>query len=107
MFGNYFRRKGWIDAEDAAEAKSLAQEGRAEDVEKAQKKGLLNVGKWWSRGEGGTRVVIEFATAYAIVKALMPIRIVISIWGAPWFARWTVIPAQNGIKRWWSSRRKG
>lgn len=128
MFGNYFRRKGWIDAADADEAKTLAKEGRAEDVEKPEKKGLfnvgkwfnrgeaveeqkskkslLNVGKWWTRGEGGTRVIIEFATAYAIVKALMPIRIVISVWGAPWFARCTVIPAQNAIKRWWS-RRKG
>lgn len=106
MFGNYFRRKGWIDAADADEAKTLAKEGRAEDVEKP-KKGLLNAGKWWTRGEGGTRVIIEFATAYAIVKALMPIRIVISVWGAPWFARWTVIPVQNLVKRWWSSRRKG
>lgn len=107
MFGNYFRRKGWIDAADADEAKTLAKEGRAEDVEKPNKKRLLDAGKWWTRGEGGTRVIIEFATAYAIVKALMPIRIVISVWGAPWFARWTVIPVQNSFKRWWSSRRKG
>lgn len=107
MFGNYFRRKGWIDAADADKAKSLAKEGRAEDVEKPPEKGLLNLGKWWNRGEGGTRIVVEFATAYAIVKALMPIRIVISIWGAPWFARWTVIPVQNAFKSWWSRGRVG
>jgi len=57
------------------------------------------MGKWWSRGEGGTRLVIEFATAYAVVKALMPLRIVVSIWGAPWFARWTVIPMSNLLFR--------
>lgn len=105
MFGNYFRRKGWIDDHEAREAKVLAEEGRGEEVEEGQKKsGML--GKWWGRGEGGTRIVIEFATAYAIVKALMPVRIVVSVWGAPWFARWTVIPVQNGIRRWWAASKK-
>ena len=35
-FGNYFRRKGW-----------LGEEGKAKRY------------KWWGRGEGGTRLVIE------------------------------------------------
>ncbi len=36
-FGNYFRRKGW-----------LGEEGKAKRYE------------WWGRGEGGTRLVIEY-----------------------------------------------
>lgn len=36
-FGNYFRRKGW-----------LGEEGKAKRY------------KWWGRGEGGTRLVIEY-----------------------------------------------
>jgi hypothetical protein len=36
--------------------------------------------------------VVEFATAYAIVKVLLPLRLVVSVWGAPWFARLVVIP---------------
>jgi hypothetical protein len=35
-FGNYFRRKGW-----------LGEEGKARRF------------KWWGRGEGGTRIVVE------------------------------------------------
>ena len=98
LFGNYFRRKGWITSSDAASAKSAAEEGKTEEVEKRGTKKDA-VGRWWDRGEGGTRVVIEFATAYAIVKALLPLRIVISVWGAPWFARYSVIPMQNLFKR--------
>lgn len=98
LFGNYFRRKGWISSSDAANAKSAAEQGQAEEVErKSTRKDVI--GKWWNRGEGGTRWVIEFATAYAVVKALLPLRIVISVWGAPWFARWSVIPVQSLLKR--------
>ena len=122
LFGNYFRRKGWISSADAAEAKDAAEHGKVEEVEErgkrkskisnwfgrggdshAEKGGILSnkkesLGKWWNRGEGGTRLVIEFATAYAVVKALLPLRIVISVWGAPWFARSTVVPIGNAMK---------
>lgn len=104
LFGNYFRRKGWITSSDAASAKDAAEKGREEDVEKAGTKGDT-IGKWWDRGEGGTRLVIEFATAYAIVKVLMPLRIVISVWGAPWFARWTVVPLQSSFKRFFGKKK--
>jgi len=50
------------------------------------------------------RWVIEFATAYAIVKALLPLRIVVSVWGAPWFARWTIIPISNTFVKLFSKR---
>ena len=36
-FGNYFRRKGW-----------LGEEGKARRY------------RWWGRGEGGTRIVVEY-----------------------------------------------
>lgn len=93
-FGKYFKKKGWIKAGEELEAEREVKEGRnATDVK--QGKGL----RWWNRGESGVRWVVEFATAYAVVKALMPLRIVVSVWGAPWFARWTVIPLGNSLKR--------
>lgn len=104
LFGNYFRRKGWITSSDAESAKSVAEEGRAEKVEQKSGRGQ-SLGKWWNRGEGGTRLVIEFATAYAVVKALMPLRIIISIWGAPWFARWSIIPMQNLFRKMFGRRK--
>ncbi|KAK0291818.1 hypothetical protein LTR91_008840 [Friedmanniomyces endolithicus] len=81
-FGRYFRRKGWI-----SEAEGDEVIGRG--------------GQWWGRGEGGVRIVVEFATAYAITKALLPLRLVLSAWATPWFARWTVLPVTGVMKKVW------
>ncbi|KAF2725230.1 hypothetical protein K431DRAFT_281180 [Polychaeton citri CBS 116435] len=67
-FGNYLRKKGW-----------LGEEGKWKY-------------KWFGRGEGSVRIAVELATAYAITKALLPIRLVISVWLTPSFAKWTVLP---------------
>ncbi|KAJ4346432.1 uncharacterized protein N0V89_010361 [Didymosphaeria variabile] len=77
-FGKYFKRKGWIRSEEASEAE-LEVEMRTRD-------------KAWDIGEGGVRLVVEFATAYTITKVLLPFRIVASVWATPWFARKTVVP---------------
>ena len=92
-FTRYARRKGWIGK---AEEEQL--EGGREREEQL---------KWWNDREGGVRWVIEFATAYAVVKALLPLRIVLSVWGAPWFARWTVIPVGGAFKRLFAMRAGG
>jgi hypothetical protein len=42
--------------------------------------------------------VVELATAYAVVKVLLPVRIFLSVWGAPWFARIAVLPTSNAFK---------
>jgi hypothetical protein len=55
--------------------------------------------KTWSFGEGGVRIVVEFATAYAITKALLPLRLILSVWTTPWFARISVIPFTNVVRR--------
>lgn len=78
-FGKYFRRKGWL--------KSLDDEGAGKRD------------KTWSFGEGGVRIVVEFATAYAITKALLPLRLILSVWATPWFARISVIPFTNVVRR--------
>lgn len=117
-FGNYFRKKGWIESGDKRQASELAEAGEATKVEKKgrfskwrnnreRKEG--RVSKWWGRGETGTRLVVEFATAYAVVKALVPLRLFLSVWGAPWFARWTVVPFSNMVKGWFrgSSKKVG
>ncbi|KAF2801530.1 uncharacterized protein BDZ99DRAFT_455988 [Mytilinidion resinicola] len=89
-FGRYFRRKGWIA--DSTEERELeiaaadhAREGDGRD-------GGNRVG---DEGEGkgkGVRIVVEVATAYAITKALLPVRLVGSVWATPWFARVVVVP---------------
>ena len=79
-FGRWARKRGWI----------------ADDT---------RGGRWWGRGEGGARIVVELATAYAITKALLPLRLVISVWGTPWFARWTVLPLTNRLSRMFGRKR--
>jgi hypothetical protein len=73
-FGKWLRKRGWIEEEKRS-------------------------GRWFGRGEGGVRIVVELATAYAITKALLPLRLVISVWMTPWFARWTVLPFTAFIGR--------
>lgn len=41
----------------------------------------------------------RFATAYAVTKALLPLRLIVSVWGTPWFARVSVIPALGVVRR--------
>lgn len=55
-------------------------------------KKLRKIDKAWKINEGGVRLVVEFATAYAITKALLVPRIMFSVWATPGFARWTVVP---------------
>lgn len=86
-FGKYFRKKGWIRSEEAFEAEREVQV----DIRRRDKA--------WNIGEGGTRVVVEFATAYAITKMLLPLRIMFSVWGTPWFARIAVIPMIGLVKK--------
>ncbi|KAL6237584.1 hypothetical protein BDW75DRAFT_203707 [Aspergillus navahoensis] len=51
----------------------------------------------------GVRLVLEFATAYAATKGLLPLRIVASVWATPWFARTVLSPigraARNLLRR--------
>lgn len=51
---------------------------------------------------GGCR----FATAYAITKALLPLRLIFSVWATPWFARVSVIPILNSVKKAFGGSRK-
>ncbi|KAF1986551.1 hypothetical protein K402DRAFT_393618 [Aulographum hederae CBS 113979] len=74
-YGRYFRRKGWVG------------EGVEEEIERGEGEG--GEGKGLS---SGARVVVEVATAYAITKALLPVRLMASLWATPWFARVAVLP---------------
>jgi Hypothetical protein FLILHELTA len=87
-FGRYFRRKGWIDAKEETIVEEETKLGRAKQVQK-------NVSKVWNKSEDAGRLLVEVATAYAIVKVFLPLRIVLSVWWAPAFARFTSRSAQR------------
>lgn len=94
-FGRYFRKKGWIRSGEKEEAQREVMEIQHQEEEN---KGLRKVDKAWNLSEGGVRLVVEFATAYAITKALLLPRIMFSVWATPAFARWTVVPAVGKVK---------
>ncbi|KAF2871157.1 hypothetical protein BDV95DRAFT_494785 [Massariosphaeria phaeospora] len=85
-FGKYFKKKGWIRGGEAEKAEREVKLRRRRD-------------RIWNMGEGGSRLVVEFATAYAVTKMLLPLRIVLSVWGTPWFATRTVVPVTTWFKR--------
>ncbi|CAG8002337.1 unnamed protein product [Penicillium olsonii] len=80
-FGRWLKKKGWVDE---ADVDTVAEHGATGEtrVERA-----------------GVRLVLEFATAYAITKALMPARLAASVWATPWFARTVFTPTANLARR--------
>ncbi|KAL5338107.1 hypothetical protein BJX70DRAFT_367717 [Aspergillus crustosus] len=83
-FGKWLRKKGWVQEADAQEA----VEGTDTDTVTAT-----------TTEKEGVRLVLEFATAYAVTKALLPLRIAASVWATPWFARAVLGPVGMGAKR--------
>ena len=100
-FGRYFRKKGWITIKEETVVEDETPKGNATRFEKQRPA----VSKWFNRGENTTRWVVELATAYAIVKVLLPARIFVSVWGSPWFARVAIIPIGNVTKALFSRSR--
>ena len=93
-FGGYFSRKGWFGVSTSVSTDVDAQREVAEfEGEQPHKRHVVldhdeeeRIVSEQKYGQG-TRVVLEVATAYAITKALLPIRIIGSIWATPWFAK--------------------
>lgn len=90
-FGRWLRKKGWVEDGDVdvAVAKGAANGGSTERVVQPGDK---------KKEQKGPRLVVEFATAYAITKALLPVRIVASVWTTPWFARSILAPLGQGTR---------
>lgn len=80
-FGRWLKKKGWVDEADVT---TVAQH------EVTEEKGAERA---------GVRLVLEFATAYAITKALLPARLAASVWATPWFARTVFTPTTKLARR--------
>ncbi|OQE24828.1 hypothetical protein PENFLA_c009G10918 [Penicillium flavigenum] len=76
-FGRWLKKKGWVDESDVNTVAEHETTG----------------GKTVDRA--GVRLVLEFATAYAITKALLPVRLAASVWATPWFAKSIFTPTAN------------
>ena len=124
-FGRYFKRKGWIRSDEALEAEREVDEIQKDDKQRqwmksqgllshsdddgigSETKRLRKVDQAWNISEGGVRLVVEFATAYAIVKMFLIPRIVFSVWATPTFARWTVAPVLKKFRAMFGKKGNG
>ncbi|KAF3771289.1 hypothetical protein M406DRAFT_247296 [Cryphonectria parasitica EP155] len=77
-FERYFRRKGWFGFDEQEEGRQLGKGEEGEEQETVMDR--------WESPDGKYKIVVEVALAYAITKALLPVRIVGSLWATPWFA---------------------
>lgn len=91
-FERYFKRKEWFGFSKTDEETILKLEDH--DTKEAS----TGVMDRWQSGEGKYKIVVEVALAYAITKALLPIRIVGSVWATPWFAG-VMMKARGALSR--------
>lgn len=103
-FGRYFRRKGWIEEGVEEEAGREVREAQSLVGHEEEKDGVLGsdgkkgkVDRAWNISEGGVRLVVEFATAWAVTKALIVPRVVLCVWGTPGFARGVIVPMTRWV----------
>ncbi|KAK6581907.1 hypothetical protein PZA11_005604 [Diplocarpon coronariae] len=86
-FGRYFGRKGWfgfgtIGVEGSEVGKGDEGGGGEGGIEELEQQ----VERKWHAGSQGMQILVEVATAYAVTKVLLPVRVLVSVWGTPWFA---------------------
>ncbi|KAM5441548.1 hypothetical protein MferCBS31731_003228 [Microsporum ferrugineum] len=95
-FGKWLRKRGWVqeDVEDI----SIVNSGTSVSGENTLQ-GQGSAAELTAKDNQGMRLILEFATAYAITKALLPVRIVWSVWATPWFARTVVGPFGRAVGR--------
>lgn len=63
--------------------------------------------KRWHISQYSSRILVEVATAYAITKVFLPVRILCSVWATPWFARVVVGRVGGGVGRWFGGAGRG
>ncbi|KAL6849244.1 hypothetical protein ACO1O0_008777 [Amphichorda felina] len=81
-FERYFARKGMFGFSsedlDSDASSTSARTGSREQTDEAVTR--------FRSGDEKYRLLMEVALAYAVAKALLPVRIIISVWATPWFA---------------------
>lgn len=95
-FERYFRRKGWFGLGDA-EAGLAPRSGTSGNNNGTEDGRAQAQAQKWNLDTPGMRIVVEVAAAYAVTKALLPLRLIVSVWATPWFARVIVGRVWGGV----------
>ncbi|KLJ12138.1 hypothetical protein EMPG_09566 [Blastomyces silverae] len=89
-FGGWLKKKGWVGGEAEVQAEAVVEAEMGMQTAAGTLGGNTDTDK-------GVRLILEFATAYAITKAMLPARIVLSVWATPWFARGVLGPVGRAV----------
>jgi hypothetical protein len=87
-WSRYFVRKGWLKDEGTSDQETGLKNG---DSDTKLDSTDTTIRQLEARGDGW-RWVVDIATAYVLVKIMLPPRLLLSVWAAPWFARIAVMP---------------
>jgi Hypothetical protein FLILHELTA len=90
-YGRYLRRKGWIQEGDEV----LVKDEVAADADSGEELSTERM----DVSSKGMKLLLEVATAYALVKMALPLRIAASVGLTPWFARTVVLPVTRLFRR--------
>ena len=94
-FEKYFMMKGWFGFQQESSENDDPQKGDADKHTDIQ---VTRQAEVKTSSDRGGRIVLEFATAYAVTKLFLPVRIMFSVWATPWFAR-SIIGRFGGLGR--------
>ncbi|RKF71776.1 hypothetical protein GcM1_250195 [Golovinomyces cichoracearum] len=81
-FERYFTRKRLFGFHPSEEH----SDGNAQGILNNNQNGTKDSARVKEVGLAGKKILFQVATAYAITKVLLPVRIALSLWGTPWFA---------------------
>ena len=98
-FGRYFGRKGWFGFSEGRGNGNGAGGGIKERERVNGDEGRIGVEERWHVSPASGRILVEVATAYAITKVLLPVRVIASVWATPWFARVVLGRVGGGLGR--------
>ncbi|KAJ2891230.1 uncharacterized protein MKZ38_000722 [Zalerion maritima] len=90
MFERYFQRKEWFGFHKQPEHAQLDDDTVGDDVTDEE----LGVGddahvvleRWESGADPKYKILVEIGLAWAITKAILPVRVLASVWATPWLA---------------------
>ena len=95
-FERWLRKRSWIDGESVDGVISATSDADSSGETKTH---ILTA-------DNGFRLILEFTTAYAITKALLPLRIVVTLWATPWFARMVIGPVSRSARQIFGRQKK-
>ncbi|KAL2754867.1 hypothetical protein ACRALDRAFT_1071499 [Sodiomyces alcalophilus JCM 7366] len=88
-------KKGWTKDEGVVTGGIAVTRTRATPETAKETRDVL---EQWRSDDAKYKVVVEVALAWAITKALLPARILVSVWGTPWFAA-VMVRARNTLRK--------